>query len=369
MAKVINARSPFIVTVNALTENVTSVELRFKKFSSPTYPTNPDYVLSKTIPANNQTITKYNISPYIREYIDNNKPWQLNSSYNTGGGYLLVDMPEGEYIMLRVTIYRGNQGVSNTEYFATDGWGYFEQGENPDFEQGGTGNKGNVLLSEGTYYYWSKCTETNTAYVTNPYYRFPLIPIKPNNDWEVRTTNLDSNTTNTTSLSTYADEMVLAQLGIDYRYKYKVEIRDVSLSPIVLVVWTGYFYPQTESKYDVICCDFINKFGAWQRTWFFKASRSKFDVMQEEYKGLDGVFDPYNTNGTKSITVNTGWVEEEYNETTLKQLAFSERILINGERVKLKSKSIDLKKHINDKTINYTMEFDYSYDVLNTISL
>jgi hypothetical protein len=48
---------------------------------------------------------------------------------------------------------------------------------------------------------------------------------------------------------------------------------------------------------------------------------------------------------------------------------FSEKILLDGQPVKLKSKSVELKKHINDRTINYTIEFDYSYDMLNTISL
>jgi hypothetical protein len=367
MATIINARSPFIITIDeALTVNNTSIELRFKNNSFVGYPSNPDYVLSKKIPAVNLKETKYNISPYIREFINNDKPWQLNGSYDTGGTTLKVPYPEDDYIILQYnTFYDSTLDDTVSNIFCTNGWGYYEDGINPEFEIGGTGDKGNVLLSEGTYYYWSDCVNPNTKYVTDAYYRFPLIPIKTGLNWKVKATNIDLNTNATTNLDDYYFDLVLVQLGIDYRYKYKVEVLDATNN----VLWTSYFYPQKENKYDVICCDFVNKYGAWQRTWFYKASKERFDVTQEEYKGLDGTFNQYNTNGKESISVNTGWVDEEYNEIVLKQLVFSENILLNGAKVKLKSKSIELKKHINDRTINYSMDFDYSFDMLNTISL
>lgn len=289
----------------------------------------------------------------------------LNGSYNTSGSYTLVAYPETEYIIVEVKTFYDSTPIDTTTYICVDGWGYYEEGTNPNFEVGGVGDEGNILLSEGTYYYWSDCDNPNTRYVTDPYYRLPLIPIKAGVSWDVKTTNLDTLSSSTQALDAYTNKMVLAQLGIDYRYRYKVEVLDIANA----VVWTGYFYPQNESKYTVLCCDFINKFGAWQRTWFYKASRQNMEFTQEEYKGLDGLFKPFNTNGKESVTVNTGWVDEEYNDIVLKQLMFSEKILLDGQPVKVKSKTVNLQKHINDRTINYAMEFDYSYDMLNTISL
>jgi len=46
-------------------------------------------------------------------------------------------------------------------------------------------------------------------------------------------------------------------------------------------------------------------------------------------------------------------------------LLLSETIRINNEPVKLRTKSTKLFKHINEKTINYEIEFEYANNVLN----
>jgi len=46
----------------------------------------------------------------------------------------------------------------------------------------------------------------------------------------------------------------------------------------------------------------------------------------------------------------------------------SEIIRINGLPANLKTKSVEKFKNINTKTINYSMEFDMAYDVINSIS-
>jgi hypothetical protein len=49
-------------------------------------------------------------------------------------------------------------------------------------------------------------------------------------------------------------------------------------------------------------------------------------------------------------------------------MLLSETIRINGLPAVLKTKSVEKFKHINTKTINYQMEFEMAYDVINTVS-
>jgi len=84
------------------------------------------------------------------------------------------------------------------------------------------------------------------------------------------------------------------------------------------------------------------------------------------YSTLEGQTKSFNTNGKSSIKVNTDWVNESYNDL-LKQLMLSERILINSLPATLKTQSTELFKNINTKMINYSLEFEFSYNVINNV--
>jgi hypothetical protein len=84
------------------------------------------------------------------------------------------------------------------------------------------------------------------------------------------------------------------------------------------------------------------------------------------YSGLEGQRKVFNANGKKSIKVNTGWVYENWSEV-LKQIMLSERILIDNKPAKINSKSTELFKHINTKQINYSLEFEFAFDVINSV--
>jgi hypothetical protein len=79
-----------------------------------------------------------------------------------------------------------------------------------------------------------------------------------------------------------------------------------------------------------------------------------------------GTFKDFNVNGKQTIKLNTGFVKEDFKEN-LTQLMLSERILINGLPVIIKTKNIDRTKQINNKMINYTIEFEMAFDVINNI--
>jgi hypothetical protein len=130
------------------------------------------------------------------------------------------------------------------------------------------------------------------------------------------------------------------------------------------VLSTATFRPKSECKYDVVVCDYIGKYGVWKRTYFYKASYDNLEVKGTDFIGSTYTIDNYGVfdiNGKSNIKVNTDWVDEYFNND-LKEMMLSERILLDNKVVKIKTKATELQKNINNKLINYTLEFDYCKD-------
>jgi hypothetical protein len=71
----------------------------------------------------------------------------------------------------------------------------------------------------------------------------------------------------------------------------------------------------------------------------------------------------FNTNATESIKTNTGWVDESYKDT-ITQLLLSDNILLNNRPATITTKQIDLQKNINNKLINYSLDFQFSNSII-----
>jgi len=341
------ARSPYLIRIAESGQNGSKVELFL---SATTFSGSPQYTLSKLIPASNDVETLYDISPYIREYISFLTPSEPTTS---------VANPTNERVNVRVKRYKlvGSTYtlLNTTDYIAFDGYTYYQEGYNFD--------AGDYGLEEGNYYYWEgdgyagQIRAITGASFTAKYTSFHPSP---------------TITSVAISSGTYDIARVLtANLSVGN----KVEILNSALA----VQKTYYFYPQDECKYTPVRLDFVNRYGAWQTEYFFKASNDTFSVENTEYNLLqtdsynynfyEGQRKIFNANGKKSIKVNTGWVDETWNET-LKQIMLSERILITQGvylPVKINSKSTELFKHINTKQINYSLEFEFAFDVINSV--
>ena len=119
--------------------------------------------------------------------------------------------------------------------------------------------------------------------------------------------------------------------------------------------------------------------------YFFKKSKENLSIKKESYKANivlnDGIYNStnhvnrnFNVVGKESISLSSGYLSEEYNEV-FKQLLLSEKvwvtnILETGEQVlpiNVKTSSIAYKTSVNDKLVDYTIEFDKSFDTINNI--
>jgi hypothetical protein len=130
-----------------------------------------------------------------------------------------------------------------------------------------------------------------------------------------------------------------------------------------------------EPKYSPIVCSFINRFGGWSFLTFFKAHQksievksSTFNLMPEswDYDTFVGSNKQFNFNGTQKITCNTGWVDENYFEL-IQDLLISQVVLLDNIPVTCKSTSSEMKTQLKDRNINYTINFEYNFNLINDV--
>ena len=74
----------------------------------------------------------------------------------------------------------------------------------------------------------------------------------------------------------------------------------------------------------------------------------------------------YNFNGKQSVRMNTGFVNENYNEL-IQDLILSEKVWINSIPAIVKSSGTEFKTQIRNKNINYEIEFEYAFDLINNM--
>jgi len=360
MATNIYARSPFIIEVNEVGQSGSKVELYIYP-NGTTPPTSPTYTLQKLIPASNNTQTLYNVSPYLLEAINHNN---FVNNYATDNALLGTE----QYTMVQIKRYKllvtSYVLLDTFTYQAFDGYGYYSEGMNPMQLE-------NYHLNEQNYFYWA---DANNNPSVNPLERAGTFTAYLSTGYTVQYEQLQTGLTHS---YTIASSNVYNIYRVRPAYYLTGNILRIKLGSAV--VWESTFYPIEECLYEPVVIDFINKFGAWQREFMFKASyeslattATEFNLMQE-FSSPFASYDPdlnqrqtFNTNGIISYRTNTGWVDETFSNN-LQQLLLSERILLNGMPVKMKTKEFEKQKNINTKQINYPLEFESSTDLINNV--
>ena len=358
------ARSPYIIEIAETGQEGSKIELFL--WNTGSTPTDPQYTLSKLIPASNKIETYYNISPYVREYFNLTKWNDIYDTYDAdintdyvvqfqakqyklvGGTYTLVATDTGEFM---------------------DGYSYFMDGQNKPFAD-------TILLGEGTYYYNYQAGLASTR-PDNMAGSFDFIG--QTND-VIRYTNLSTGTTQSYTLTTDGIKTFARVYEPYLADGNKVE----HLDGLGATQWTGYFKPQCEPKYSPVAVDFINRYGSWSRIWFQKVKKRSINVKTNEYKfnpadpsynpENDGQYKEFNMNATETIKLNTGWVGDNY-ANYIQELLLSERVHLldydyntDYNPVKVKNKSLQKQQSINDGMINYSLDFDFAYDLINTVT-
>lgn len=175
---------------------------------------------------------------------------------------------------------------------------------------------------------------------------------------------------------------------------YKIQLLDTFEN----VIDERKFVPTCEIKYEPIQLAYISKYGTWNYATFFKRSEETIDVTSQQYRTITGnvqdgayryglhnpMYKKYNTNGKRRLTINSGFVAEEFKEV-MEQIMLSEYVLVVADSTVTKdgstytytaqngtiaanvsTNSLVKKKSVNDKLIDYTLDLEYAFDEINS---
>ena len=370
MSNKLFARSPYIIEVDETGVVGSLLDIRLY-YSGTSVPSSPTYELKKPIPSSSNLKMYYDISPYIREYINFNTRQTSIGTISTSG---VVANNHNQMVKCQVIRYKETTSgtfvvLDTTVYYCLDGYGYYSEGANPDL--------GTYSLSQGTYSYHYDASK-NPASVEND--RAGLLSVLGETSLaDIKYTDLVTGATKQIDnpFATY-DLYDVPSVWYDfYANGNKLEVWDNLGSGTPTLIGSWIFKPKEECRYTPVMIDFVNKFGSWQREFFLKASKTNintsntsYNLMQSSsisYDTLEGQRAVFNTSGEESITVNTDYVSEDY-FNVIQEIMLSERILVNSLPAECNTKSLEKQKNINgSKLINYSLEFKYSFNMINSV--
>lgn len=287
---IVRARSPYIIFIDEVGQTSGKLELRIWK-KGETKPTIPTYSFTKSIPSATQTLLRFNISPYLKDFISN----ELNN----------VDT---WYCNFECRLFSNDVELTEQkiEGIAVNGYTTFLQGQN---------------YSESNANRFSNIKRQIKIGSTNKLHSYDSLL---NEISEITAINIE-------------------------------ETCEPILEPQLV--------------------QFVNRYGGLDFIWFFKMRTDSISTESKEYKLLQpgmeydttiGQNAKYNFNGKQSVKMNTGFVNENYNEL-IQDLMLSEKVWINSIPAIVKSTGTEFKTQIRNKNINYEIEFEYAFDLINNM--
>lgn len=351
---IINTRSPHFLSVSDTDLATATLDVEIYTGDETTgYSGTPQYSLSKKIILNTTKIS-FEISELIRDYLD----ITFEGDYDGSAENFC------KWVRTTLTAFDGN-GVQLSQTISTDlafeSYGYFEDGANYSFEYEG------LLMSNNDMF-----IESGDEI---------KIPIQTDRTVTVKFYDSDNGLLNTETFTLSdqsQDKVVYASYTDNQAAKATVQYTGDAGSETSTII----IKQLSECKFTPYKTTFINKFGVLQDLYFFKKSVEKMTTKRESYKAntltSNNTYNTYNhtkrdfnIEANESVSLSSGFVNESYNEV-FKQLMLSEKVWITNENnqvlpINIKTSNITYKTSVNDKLVEYTIEFDNSYNVLNDI--
>jgi len=339
------------------------------------------------------------ISPLLRDYISNDYKY---SSFS--GSY--ISTISDKIATVRTTLSGSKSGVAQSDvvdsHFITDGYLYSSDEFNEDFS---------IKLQERSYYAGStdliyKLDDSNVSlsFLATTVDIFASnspenINITYKNKGEVlftNTVNFDYDYTNFSYRKNSSNNLK--------SYKERIELQNAVLEESIclsnfldefiledydeILISSNYGVHRIKVKTVEVCkhkpyrVTFVNRYGVEEDLWFFNRSDVSTTINKETFRGNalprysagDGVktISHFNVNGNEKIALNSGFVDEEMNEA-FRQLLLSEEVTLYDYKenktynVNLGTSELQYKQHINEKLINYTIEFEFAHEVINNV--
>jgi hypothetical protein len=340
--KKIFIRSPYFIEVNEVGQTSAKIEV-FLWNKGTTEPTTPNYTFTKQIPSPTQTKLSWNVSNLAKSFIKPIAPVSVLAP---------TEENVNTWCYMKVVRYSDDVELDDETFVCLNGYTNYLDGYNQSNEDVVIGLSGNQKIYYNTIsgYYLNVWIDTSDEFDTIA-------------EWY--------------NGSALIDSYIIVSTGEDPNmYKVPIRLNTTELRIFQEVIKKNVFFEQLcEPKYTPIVCKFINRFGGWQYLTFFKANQQGIDVKSKDYNLLPSSIDfnplqgqkqRFNFQGTQKIKCNTGWVDENYSEL-IQDLMLSEVVLLDNKPAIVKSQSFDIKTHLKDKNINYEIEFEYNYGLINDV--
>jgi len=325
----------------------------------------------KKKPLPNETSVTFEISELVNDHIIQTYDGTLSNSALTQS--IWVDV---------VTSARQSNGTiigsaTTTSYLAQEGFNKFKEGVNYTTEA--------LVMLSGSYYEYHKGSTLslpiNKEKVASVSFKFNGSIITTINFTDNGNQNQKIAYASASTSTQQYDELLIVDVGEN---QTTITLKEIE-----------------ECKYPVHKITFLNRWGALQNLFFHKKSVETLETRNEKFnrsifkarsvsleppeEGEDCqetiTFNSYSTtahskkvhnaNGTESILLNTGFVDERMN-VYFEELMVSEYIWLTDDQnviypVTLKDSNFTHKTGLNDRMINYTMNFEKAFDFVNNI--
>ena len=328
MSTKVNIRSPYYVTLN---ESPATLELRVWTGLESAVPTDPTYTLSKDAIGGYAT---FEVAELIRDYLD----VAFDGTYTS------------QCLWVR--------SEATTPVIAVDGYTEYSDGVNA---------QGNLkqLISNTTIWVPEATDVRIPVFAQGTSYN---VVFKEANGATINTVAI-TDQTNTNAIIAYP--VSTTDVGED--------VATIEVGATTLTV------RQMEcSKFEAYKVVFVNKHGALQDLYFFKKATKSLSITKESYKANNitlGSSVSYSTTahqyrsidiqGREAIILSTGFVSEDYN-APMQEMMLSEKVWMvdpqdNVIPVTVQTSEVTFRTSLNDKMVEYQVEFEYAHDAINNV--
>jgi hypothetical protein len=380
MAK-INVRSPYFI--NLSTTNLTSATLEIQIYIgavNTSWQSSPQYTLTSTAVG---AKVNFEIAELIKDYI----PAAFNGTYPNSS-----TASDDDYTTVYVD-YKTTETLSVGSPVVTEvlgvrafyGYGYFEDGVNPQLLQGYLQSNTTILKSDDDALRIPIDNE-NTTSVAFFYNNEQIYSWTPGVNLKIQD-QIQYVSTASADVDNYRERVEASGGTFEDNACIQSFLRNETIYPVDEVIIDGVegitvlrVENIQECKYTPYKLTFINKFGVYQDIYFFKNSKLAMSTNEEMYKSnilTNGTYNTYDAqkklltkNGNQRLTLNSGYYPESNNEV-FRQLFLSEKVWIEYKSktlgVTIESKNIDYKTSLTDSLINYTVDLSFAFDTINNI--
>ena len=351
--EIILSRSPYNVFIEP-TVLFDSAEIEMRLYRGEfdvDKPITPQFTLSNQVIKAGQTKINFEVAKFVNDYCKSNIP-TFGIGINTSTAF--------DSVWLETTLtafYLGsNIGQQVKNFYAVDGFGYHTELMNPKLQTNVLSSITNHIVyrnSDYPIYFVSEGLQSiKIGGVSQP---FGLNP------------EFNNQLVSYINIGSYLEDELLGSPFL-VRFTYETGNED------------HFITVKDACKYPLYNCFFKNKYGVWQSIPFSLRNKQSFEVESSEYMPIISTFGEYslqshqqktfNPNSKEKITCNTDYLPEYYN-LLFDELMLSEFVYLENDGqylpVNVNKKSFERKTRLFDKLIQYTMEFEYSFNKINQV--